>query len=400
MTAQAQAKSKSQAPLSLQQLIKLLQTLPPARISELPIERLPNNIPADIAEKVPMASRTAVDDLIMAANSFNLKRRMSDQESYGDQLVAAFDKAKTTSGSANFRVFNNKILLLVDMLQATQRGTKKVGNITFVKQIEAINNLLIDVRSERVSLYESLAALKKVKPINNEDAKRFAYSVQLLLKQTSNVSKVLSEYYILRLKVLARAIHQKRKLIETREETVQIKQQELDVLHEDLQEKQGLWKRAMKRKQTADETKELQQRIHELVNEIKASEVVIAESDLMLWLDAIVEASLDDGAKQRITKSLRQARISLYYLLSKFCESQEASALQIAQNPFLQVNPEKAIKFVLMSEQFILDYFTKKKNTATAWLSGAAETKIAELDQLQKSILSELKRASKSKFKL
>ena len=204
----------------------------------------------------------------------------------------------------------------------------------------------------------------------------------------------------MRLKVLARAIHQKRKLIETREETVQIKQQELDVLHEDLQEKQGLWKRAMKRKQTADETKELQQRIHELVNEIKASEVVIAESDLMLWLDAIVEASLDDGAKQRITKSLRQARISLYYLLSKFCESQEASALQIAQNPFLQVNPEKAIKFVLMSEQFILDYFTKKKNTATAWLSGAAETKIAELDQLQKSILSELKRASKSKFKL
>lgn len=114
----------------------------------------------------------------------------------------------------------------------------------------------------------------------------------------------------------------------------------------------------------------------------------------------IVEASLNEESKVRVVKSLRQARISLYYLLNKFCAAQEASALQIAQNPFIQVNPEKAIKFVLMSEQFILNYFTKKKNTATAWLSGAAENKIAELDQLQKDILVELRKASKSLFKI
>ena len=129
----AQVDTQIQAPLTLQQFLKLLQTLPPARISELPIEQLPNNIPADISEKIPIASRSAVDDLIMAANSFHLKRRMRDQETYGDQLVAALDKAKTTTGSANLRVFKNKILLLVDMLQAAQRGTRKIDNATFVK---------------------------------------------------------------------------------------------------------------------------------------------------------------------------------------------------------------------------------------------------------------------------
>ena len=395
-----QSNTEIQAPLSLQQFLKLLQTLPPARISELPIEQLPNNIPADISEKIPIASRSAVDDLIMAANSFHLKRRMRDQETYGDQLVSACDKAKTTTGSANLRVFKNKILLLVDMLQAAQRGTRKVGNATFVKHIGAINNLLIDVRSETISLHESLTTLENIKAVNDDDKKRFESSVKLLRKQTLSINKILSEYYILRLKVLARAIHQKRKLIETREETIQTKQQQLDMLRADLQEAQSLWKRTMKRKQTKDETKEVQQRIYDLVNEIKASEVVIAESDLILWLDAIVEASLNEDSKQRVTKSLRQARISLYYLLNKFCAAQEASALQIAQNPFIQVDPEKAIKFVLMSEQFILNYFTKKKNTATAWLSGAAESKIAELDQLQKDILVELRRASKSMFKL
>ena len=396
----AQSNTQIQAPLTLQQFLKLLQTLPAARISELSIEQIPNNIPADISEKIPMASRSAVDDLIMSANSFHLKRRMRDQETYGDQLVASLDKAKVTTGSANLRVFKNKILLLVDMLQASQRGTRKIGNVTYVKHIESINNLLIDVRSETISLHESLAILEKVKPINKDDAKRFSYSIRLLRKQTNSVGKILSEYYILRLKVLARTIHQKRKLIETREETIHLRQQELEILRANLQETQTLWKRTMKRKQTKDETKEIQQRIYDLVNEIKASEVVIAESDLILWLDAIVEASLNEESKVRVVKSLRQARISLFYLLNKFCAAQETSALQIAQNPFIQVNPEKAIKFVLMSEQFILNYFTKKKNTATAWLSGVAESKIVELDQLQKDILVELRRASKSLFKL
>ncbi|NNC67533.1 MAG: hypothetical protein HKN83_05835 [Gammaproteobacteria bacterium] len=396
----AQASIEIQNPLSLKQFIKLLQKLPPGRIAALPIEKLPNNIPADISEKIPMASRSAVDDLIMSANSFHLKRRMRDQESYGTEVVNALDKAKTASGSANLRVFKNKILLLVEMLQSAQRGTKKIGNDTFVKHITSINNLLIDVRSETINLLDSLSLLQRTKPANDADKKRLAESIYILKKETNSVGKILSEYYILRLKVLARAIHQKRKLIETREETTQMKQQELDDLQADLKEAQTLWNRTMKRKKTIDETKEVQQRIYDLVNEIKASEVVIAESDLILWLDAIVEASLNDDSKQRVTNSLRQARISLFYLLNKFCASQEASAIQIAKNPFIQVDPEKAIKFVLMSETFILNYFTKKKNTATAWLSGAAENKIVELDQLQKEILTELRKASKSMFKL
>jgi len=396
----AQPKQSISTPLSLQQFLKLLQTLSPGRISELPIEKLPNNIPADISEKVPMASRSAVDDLIMEANSFHLRLRMRDADTYGDRIVAALDKAKTTSGSANLRVFKNKILLLVDILQSVQRGTKKVSNDTFVTHINAINSLLIDVRSETISLHESLACLEKANPINEDDTKRFNNSILLIRKSTTSVSKILSEYYILRLKVLARAIHHKRNQIESYEEIVQTKQLDLDTLRADLEETQSLWKRTMKRKQTKDETKEIQQRIYDLVNEIKSSEVVISENDLILWLDAIVEASLNEESKVRVVKSLRQARISLYYLLNKFCAAQEASALQIAQNPFIQVNPEKAIKFVLMSEQFILNYFTKKKNTATAWLSGAAENKIAELDQLQKDILVELRKASKTIFKI
>ena len=41
-------------------------------------------------------------------------------------------------------------------------------------------------------------------------------------------------------------LHKTRKLIETREETIQLKQQELDQLQSELQETQSLWNRAMK----------------------------------------------------------------------------------------------------------------------------------------------------------
>ena len=63
------------------------------------------------------------------------------------------------------------------MLQSAQRGTKKIGNDTFVKHITSINNLLIDVRSETIGLLDSLSLLQRTKPANDADQKRFSQSI-------------------------------------------------------------------------------------------------------------------------------------------------------------------------------------------------------------------------------
>ncbi|MDX1335079.1 MAG: hypothetical protein R3312_04790, partial [Gammaproteobacteria bacterium] len=78
-----------------------------------------------------------------------------------------------------------------------------------------------------------------------------------------------------------------------------------------------------------------------------------------------------------------------------YCAQQEASAMQIARNPFLQIDAKQAIKYMLMSEQFILDYFSKKKSKNAAWISDAAQVKMEDLEKLEKDILTELKRSSK-----
>ena len=382
-------------PLTLQQFIGLIKKLSPAKIAQLPLEIIPTNIPADVAEHAPAGSRAAVEDLLMTINSAHLKKRIADVENYGEEIVSAMDKAKNSCTSNTLRVFKNKILTLIELLQASKKEAKVIPEKNLVNQLLSINNLLIDVRSESYSMVSTLDTLCAVKPNSEQDTKRFEALIKRIKTAVTVTENTLGEYYILRLKLLARIIAEKKKNIEAHEESSAEYKKELAILRDELDKTKGFWNRTVKRKSTLAEEEIVQNRIQELINQINQNETVISENDLILWLDTIVDASLNERSQARVAKSLRTARISLYYLLNRFCKGQEESAIQIAQNPFIQVDPEQAIRYMLMSEQFILDYFMKKKNEKTAWLSGAAKNKIAELDNLQKEILAELKRATR-----
>ena len=393
--ANAPTQISQQQPLTLQQFVGLIKKLPAAKIAEIPLEVIPTNIPSDVIEHAPPASRAAVEDLLMTINSVHLKKRIADVENYGEDIVKAMDKAKTSCTSNVLRVFKNKILTLIELLQVAKKEDKTIPEQNLVNQLSAINNLLIDVRSESHSMATTLDILCSVTPNSEQDKKRFDSLVERIKTAVTVTENTLGEYYILRLKLLSKIISEKKKDIEANEATTIEHKKELALLREELEKTKGLWNRTIKRKSTLAEEEIVQNRIQELINEINEKEVVISENDLIMWLDTIVDASLNQRSQARVTKSLRTARMSLYYLLNRFCKGQEESAIQIAQNPFIQVDPEQAIRYMLLSEQFILDYFTKKKNEKTAWLSGAAENKIVELDSLQKEILAELKRATR-----
>jgi hypothetical protein len=382
--------------LTLEQFIVLAKKLPADKISQIPLSMLPPNIPPDVTEKVPASSRSAVEDLLLSLNSFHLKNRMADVNNYGEAVVAAMDRVKVSCNSNTLRVFKNKILQLIKLLQDSKQENKKISEETLVNQIISINNLLLDVRSEHQTMITIADTLKQAKPVSEQDHVRFNSLKNHLNKSIKATENTLAEYYILRLKLLANIINEKRKNIEQSEKLTKDYREELYALQTELESTKTLWNRTIKRKATLEIEQQVQQRIQELIGEINQKEIIISENDLMLWLDTIVEASLNSTSQVRVTKSLRTARVSLYFLLNKFCKLQEDAAIQIAQNPFIQVDPKEAIKYVLMSEKFILDYFTKKKNETTAWLSGAAENKISELESLQKEILAELKRASRS----
>lgn len=384
-----------QEPITLEQFTEIIQTMTPAEIANLPLETLPSHIPSDIADQAPPGVRGAIEDLLLSLNTFSLKKRLGDVENYGEEVAGAMDKAKTSCTSNSLRVFKNKILTLIDTLQASKIEAKPVTEDTIVSQIVSINNLLIDVRSESQSMENTLSILESVLPLTDADKIRFDSLIGRVKKAISVTENTLSEYYILRLKLLSKIMTDKRKYIELNEETLRQHHDKLAELKNELEKTKSIWKRTLHRKSTLEEEELVQKMIEDQINEINQKEIVISENDLILWLDTIVDATLSSKSQERAAKSLRSSRISLYYLLNRFCLAQEQSAIQIAQNPYIQVNPEQAIRYVFMSEEFILDYFTKRKNDKTAWLSGAAENKLSELDALQKDIMSELKRSSK-----
>ncbi len=171
--AAAQTMAGEKKSLTLQQFIGLIKKLSPAKISQLPLDIIPTNIPADIAEQAPPGSRSAVEDLLMNINSLHLKKRIADVENYGEDIVTAMDKAKTSCTSNTLRVFKNKILTLIEILQVAKQEEKSIPENNLINQIIAINNLLIDVRGESHSMATTLDVLCSVKPNSEQDIKRF-----------------------------------------------------------------------------------------------------------------------------------------------------------------------------------------------------------------------------------
>ncbi len=382
-------------PLTVESFLRLIRSLPPEQIARIPVEHLPENVPANIAQNLPAPSRQAVENLLLAANSYHLARRMRDEKTYGKAVVNALDRAKLSGDTANVRVFKDKILALLTMLQESQRERGKYPLSLFIKNIGHINTLLVDVRSEIVTIYNAAEVLRKARPANDTDRTRFQRALRRLEEQNEAVEKLLAEYYIFRLKIMSRAIVSKRKEIEEEERKNAHIPQEIERLRKQLEETRSFWRRTLNPRKSDDQAREIQQQIAELIHELEANEVVISENELTDWLDALVDASINEYARPRITRMGRDFRVTLYFLLNTYCRKQEESAYQIAQNPFIQVDPEKAIRYVLLSEQFILDYFANKKKDTATWLAGAAKNKIQELDRLEKEILAELRRSSK-----
>jgi hypothetical protein len=382
-------------PLTVESFLRLIRSLPPEQIARIPVEHLPENVPANIAQHLPAPSRQAVENLLLAANSYHLARRMRDEKTYGKAVVNALDRAKLSGDTANVRVFKDKILALLTMLQESQRERGKHPLGLFVKNIGHINTLLVDVRSEVVTIYNAARVLREARPANEDDEVRFARALKRLEEQNEAVEKLLAEYYIFRLKIMSRAIAAKRREIEEEERKNAHIPQQIERLRKQLEETRSFWRRTLNPRKSEEEAREIQQQIAELIHELEANEVVISENELTDWLDALVDASINEYARPRITRMSRDFRVTLYFLLNTYCRKQEESAYQIAQNPFIQVDPEKAIRYVLLSEQFILDYFANKKKDTATWLAGAAKSKIQELDRLEKEILAELRRSSK-----
>jgi hypothetical protein len=374
---------------------KMIETMSADELAQLPPEKLPEKIPVDLVDEAPIYSRGALESLILASNSYHLQRRMELQERYGEEVMDAMDRSKTMLNTATLRVFKNKLDDMQKVRKRWHETRDKDKRDLLIKSIKNMQGQVLDVRAENARLTQAIRLLNETRPILATDTQILEENISQLKKGSEYIERRLAEFFLLRLEALNTEMQQRYKEILSFEEDAAILDHEIESLREKLERSQNVWKRTFKRDQANHEMEELQTLISTLVAERQNKEGAISENNLTIWLDTIVDASVHPFTRDKVQKVMGVARRALFYLLSKYCAQQEQSAMQIARNPFLQIDAKQAIKYMLMSEEFILDYFTKKKSKNAAWISDAAQVKMEDLDQLEKDILGELKRSSK-----
>lgn len=381
--------------ITLEMLRKMVQDLPPTEIARLPVDKLPDHIPEDLVEEAPYYSRNALEGLIMEANAYHLSLRVRLQESIGDAAITALDKSRYAGATANIRVFRNKLLELISLRQDIARGERRADFTLLGNNIKRMNDLLIDVRAELIDSHRARELLRERMPRDEQLQPPVRKAIARLEQAINGINQLLGQFFTLRLQLARLEMSRKRSLVESLQEKRETIRLELQQLSKELQSTGGLLQRTLQRRKTQEQQSELQTRIIQLAAELKSADVPISETDLTNWLDTIVDASLHPQAREFVRELLSQARTSLYYLLNQYCMMQEHSARQIASNPFLQVDPQGAIRYVLKSEEFILMYFARKREQATAWLSNAALIRMEDLDELEKDLVQALRKSAR-----
>jgi uncharacterized protein YukE len=279
-------------------------------------------------------------------------------------------------------------------------GEWRAGNLPAIDALSETNQELDEqftsLRGEGLAFLTAQETLRGVEMRRDPACARIEAALEELDRRSQPLKDVVARYYALRLDISFEEMSDLRRRLKRQDSDQEDLQAQIDSLREELDRQQSMWRRALARYHASQLHAELQDDISRLIAEKQSGEVVISDEALQRWLDAIVEISLDPLSKGSSRIQIQPARILLFSLLSQYCQQQEDSALQIARNPFSQVNAKQAIQYVLLSEQFILDYFARKRNDRLFWLSGAAESRREKLDGLMKDVLKELKRSVRS----
>ncbi len=381
--------------IPLQAFRQLVRSLPPAKLAEIPAESLPENIPVDLIEEVPLRSRRVVEDLLLAANTYHMRKRNALHATLGEEGINALDLAGTATHTATLRVFTQKLQDLRERKARWQNSSQASYLDAVAKGIRSMNNMMLDVRAEDSEISQAIQLLESKFDPHASFAPDIARALSILKNASGEIEQLLAEFYIIRLHGVSAEMRDKLDEIQRMEGMAGEIRYQIEQFRNDLERIRSRWRSVLARNKVNHEAEDIQNNISRLATELKTLEVAISENSLTDWLDAVIDASLHPFTRDQVSDTSNSAREALYQLLHKYCAIQEHSALQIARNPFLQVDPEQVIRYTLMSEQFILDYFAKKRHWQTAWLSHAAQIKMSDLDQLEREIVSELRRSAK-----
>lgn len=380
--------------ITLPQLAKLVKVANYDQLSQIPKYCFPDEIPKSIIKEVPYRMRSQLETLLFDINAYQINLSNEIERAYGADVQTAFALAKFDDRNQAHRLFKDKVVSLVHTFNQVIKESGPIKNRAFTELHESVRGAMEEVYAElkhfdKCSLKLNSAMTEAERNVKPDHKFALKSALNSLSKRFFDLDKYVSLYLYVNIHLIIKEMSDVMKHIKNLSESSEEVCREIEEKRTSLATlKSSLIGRISKNSKIQN----LQHEITMLQEKLKLNEAVISESNLLGWLDTLVESSMSEYVKTRAKDAIQSARLNLFKVLHKYCEIQENTAKQVALNPFTQVDPESSIQYAIKSEEFVLNYFTKKKTEVTVFLQGSAQKRIDGLTRLEEQLISEMRK--------
>ena len=372
--------------MSLEEFVNFARSKPIKELAELSVELLPDNIPAEMIRNTAQPLRGVLEKMAFEVGVREMREQQLFEQIFGTPAARAVDMAQDNEAEIAYQQLRQKIQDLAPTLAAWKQ--RKITHYAMGQAITPLRESVVEIHSLRARLARAILVLADCLKNPAQFANKIQRNLEQLITKARELDTALGELHRLHLEISAAEMREKHLQINASDANKKELFEQLQALEEIIHRPVSLANKLMpwaNRKQL-EENKE---RLSELHQRILGEDWVMSETQLMRWLDVLVDANLFAPAQ---VEQINSAREDMYFLLTSFCEQQEAAARNVARNPFVQADPQQAIQFMLMSERMILDYFARKRAEISEWLGSAAANRLQSLDGLEKQLITEMKR--------
>ena len=371
--------------MSLEEFVNFARSKPIHELVGLPVERLPDSIPAEMIRNTAQPLRGVLEKMAFDLGVRELREQQLFEQMFGTTAARAIDLAHDNEAEIAHQRLRQKIQDLEPTLEKWR--SRKMTNYAMGQAIIPLRESVTQIHSLRARLARATLVLQDCQKNPTQFADKLRLNIARLNTQSREIDAALGVFHSLHLEIVAAEMREKHQQIQASDSNKKELFEQLQALEEIIRRPVSLADKLMpwaNRKQV-EENKE---RLSELHQRILSEDWVMSETQLMRWLDVLVDANLYAADQAQLLDSARE---DMYFLLSSFCEQQEAAARNVARNPFVQADPQQAIQFMLMSERMLLDYFARKRAEISEWLGTAATDRLQSLDGLEKELIREMK---------
>jgi len=383
---------QKQPQLTLDAFKKLLVKITQDDLMRLPLERLPDNIPATLLNEVPPDIRPALETKLQERNTVATNIRQVIADSLGDSALTAIDLSKEVGNQANLRVLSYKLAEIDEMIDRIAEKPSIENDQLLSKFISTTDKMLPDLLKEQLDTQKGIQALNGKTSLPEDLQDTVDIAADKLKRQSRKIGNLLSKYYGERVTISQQVMERRLNALDAHESNQLLLHKDVENAHRDVADAVKKKGKLFGKKISQDEVDELKNRVMNMYNDYLKKSIPIDYSELLMWHDSVVEASLYEKAKQRVQMKIHMGRKDIMRLLHEFCEQREIQATFLAQNPFLSESAITEIKSILAEEAKVLNYVVTKTSDETVQLSMAAQMKREALEKISKEIIGKHKK--------